>query len=78
MNAIWKYNLHRDLKIRLFQATVELILLYGKGMWIITESLKKRIDGCYSRMIRMALNVNWREHCTNKEVFGSHWADPAT
>ena len=57
MKAIWKSNLRRDLKIRLFKATVEPILLYGTETWTITESLKKRIDGCYSLR-------------TNKEVFG--------
>ena len=40
-------------------------------MWTITEFLKKGIDGCYSRMLLMALNVDWREHRTDKEVFGS-------
>ena len=44
MNAIWKSNLRQDLKIRLFQATVESILLYGTETWTITESLKKSID----------------------------------
>ena len=55
----------------MFQATVESILLYGTEMWAITESLKKRIDGYNSRMLRIALNVDWREHRSNKEVFGS-------
>ena len=71
MKAIWKSNLRRDLKIRLFETTVESILLYGTETRTITESLKKRIDGCYGKMLRMALNVDWREHRTNKEVFGS-------
>ena len=71
MKAIWRSNLRRDLKIRLFQATVESIFLYGTETWTITESLKKRTDGCYSRMLRMALNVDWRKHRTNKEVFVS-------
>ena len=71
MKAIWKSNMRRNLKIRLFQATVESILLYGTETWTVTESLKKKIDGCYSRMLRMALNVDWREHRSNKEVFGT-------
>ena len=75
MKAIWRSNLRRDLKIRLFQATVESIFLYETETWTITGSLKKRTDGCYSRMLRMALNVHWRKHRTNiqqvKEVFVS-------
>ena len=70
MKKIWKSDLRRDLKIRLFQATVESILLYGSETWTITVSLSKRIDGCYTRMLRMALNVDWRQRITNKVVYG--------
>ncbi len=67
---IWKSDLRRDLKIRLFQATVELILLYGSETWTMTASFLSRFDGCYNRMLRMALNVDWRQHITNKVVYG--------
>ena len=33
--------------------------------------MKKRFDGCYTRMLRMALNIDWRWGFTNKEVYGS-------
>ena len=50
----------------------ESILLYGSETWTLTESLKKRIDGClYTRMLRMALNVDWKQRKTNKEVYGN-------
>ena len=71
LKKIWNSNLRRSLKVRLFTATVESILLYGSETWTLTESLKKRIDGCYTRMLRMALNVDWRLHKTNKEVYGT-------
>lgn len=70
MKNVWTSSLRRELKIRLFVATVESILLYGTETWTITKSLAKRIDGCYTRMLRMALNINWKEHRTNKEVYG--------
>ena len=56
LKKMWKSDLRRGLKIRLFVATVESILLYGSETWTLTESLKKCIDGCYTRMLRMALN----------------------
>ena len=62
--------MRRDFKTRLFQATVESTLIYGSETWTITASLLKRIDGCYTRMLRMALNVDWRQHITNKVVYG--------
>jgi hypothetical protein len=70
LKKIWKSNLRKGLKIRLFVATVESMLLYGSKTWTLMESLRKRIDGCYTRMLRMALNVDQKQHLTNKEVYG--------
>ena len=70
MKNIWKSSLRRDLKVRLFQATVESILLYGSETWTMTKALLKKIDGCYTRMLRMALNVNWKLHTNNSTVYG--------
>ena len=62
--------MRRQLKIRLFRATVESILLYGSETWTVTEALAKWIDGCYTRMLRMALDVPWYLRVTNSEVYG--------
>ena len=70
MKKIWSSNMRRDLKIRLFQATVESILLYGSETWTIPVALSKRIDGCYTRMLRMVLNINWRDMVRNTTVYG--------
>ena len=43
MKSIWQSDLRRDLKINLFQATAESILLYGSETWTMTESLKRRL-----------------------------------
>ena len=32
---------------------------------------KKRLDGTYTRMLRMAYNVSWKSHLTNKALYGS-------
>ena len=29
----------------------------------------KSLDGCYTRMLRTAFNVSWRDHLTNKELY---------
>ena len=71
MKKIWKSGMSRDLKIRLFVATVESILLYGAETWTISHTLAKRIDGCYTRMLRMALNIHWSERQTNAAVYGN-------
>ena len=38
--------------------------------WTVSQTLAKRIDGCYTRMLRMALNIDWKERQTNAEVYG--------
>ena len=57
MNRVWKSKMSRKMKVRLFRSTVETIFLYGSETWTITKSLGKKIDGCYSRMLRAALNI---------------------
>ena len=32
---------------------------YGSEKCTLTESLKKRFDGWYTRMLRIVLNVDW-------------------
>ena len=57
MKNIWKSNLPTELKKCFLIATVESILLYGSETWTVTKEISKKIDGCYSRMLRMALNI---------------------
>ena len=49
---------------------MESVLLYGSESWTLTKSLEKRLDGCYTRMLRAALNISWRAHTTNEELYG--------
>ena len=69
LKKLWNSKLKRKLKIRTFQATIESILLYGSETWTIDKSLERRINGCYTRLLRMILNVSWRDHITNVELY---------
>lgn len=71
LKNIWKSNMSKDLKVRTFQATVEAVLLYGAETWTVTKTLGKRIDGTYTRMLRMVLGVSWKDKLTNKELYGN-------
>ena len=68
---IWKSNLNRNLKVRLFVTTVESVLLYGCESWALNKTTTKQIDGAYTRLLRSALNVSWRDHITNLRLYGS-------
>ena len=70
LSKIWKANLPRTDKIKLFQATVESVLLYGSETWTITSKIRKMLDGCYTRLLRTALNVSWKAHMTNQDLYG--------
>ena len=71
LKNIWKSDMRRELKVRLFQATVESVLLYGSETWTVTKTLSKKIDGCYTRMLRMALNIYWPIKIRNNELYRS-------
>ena len=69
LRKVWTSQLSRRLKVRLFLATVESVLLYGAETWTITKSMQKQLDGCYTRMLRMAVNVSWKSHLTNEQLY---------
>ena len=45
MSKVWKSKLDRKLKIQLFRATSETILLYGCATWTLTKADEKKLDG---------------------------------
>ena len=69
LRKIWSSRLSRSLNVRLFLATVESVLLYGAETWTLRETLKKQLDGCYTRMLRMSLNVSWQSRTTEAELY---------
>ena len=69
LKKIWNSTLSRRIKVKLFIATVESVLLYGCAAWTVTKTLEKRINGCYTRMLRMALGVSWKQKLTNEQLY---------
>ena len=67
----WKLKTHwlnRNLKIT-FHVIIETILLYDSGTWIIDKTIERRINGCYTRLLRMILNVPWPEQMNNIKLY---------
>ena len=46
LNRLWKSQLNRSIKIRVFCTVVESVLLYGLETWTLTKGLEKQLDGC--------------------------------
>ena len=70
MTRIWKSHMSQRVKLSFFLATVESILLYGSETWTMTKTLEMSLDGCYTCMLRTALNISWRLHMPNEELYG--------
>jgi len=49
---------------------VEAVLLYGCETWSLSKKQEQELDGCYTRMLRKALNISLREHVTNELLYG--------
>ena len=58
LRSIWSSSLKKSIKIRLFLCTVESVLLYNSETWSLTKQMEKSLDGAYTRMLRIALNVS--------------------
>ena len=71
MKKIWKSRLSPQLKRRVFVASVESVLLYGCETWSLTVQMERSLDGVYTRMLRMVLNVSWEDHTKNVDLYGA-------
>ena len=69
MASVWNSNLPRQIKLSFFYATVESVLLYGSECWTLKPTLQKSLDGCYTRMLRVVLNINKSTHVTNNILY---------
>ena len=48
LKEVWSSQMSREIKIDLFRATTESVLLYGAGTWTMHRREEKSIDGCYT------------------------------
>ena len=70
LQKIWKSDLPRKLKVNILKTLVEPVLLYGSESWTLTKQLERSLDGCYTRLLRAALNISWMDKVPNTELYG--------
>ena len=61
----------KAMKVRLFISTVESVYLYGSETWTLTLKTERQLNGSYTRMLRMALGVSWRDMIPNNILYGN-------
>ena len=71
MHKIWTSHLTRQLKVKIFRATIEPILLYGSETWTLSRKLEQRLDGTYTRLLMRAQNLCWKRHPTTSLIYGT-------
>ena len=72
LDKIWKSILSDEVKLNTFTTLIESILLYGCESWTLTQAQSKRLDGCYTRMLRKVQNKGWKDHgkISNSVLYG--------
>ena len=70
LDRVWKASIKKETKLKVFKASVETILLYGSDSWSLNVALSKKLDGSYIKMLRTIYNISWRDHITNKSLYG--------
>lgn len=73
MRALWKplwcqRSISRRTKLRIYNAAVLPVLLYGAETWPLSKSLAQRLLGFESKALRQIEGVSWREHITNEDI----------
>ena len=52
-----------------FQAAILSILLYGCTTWTLNKRLEKKLDGNYTRILRVKLNKSWSQYRTKQHLY---------
>ena len=51
LKPLWTSRMPRATKVGVLTAAVEAVLMYGSESWTLTETLTKRLDGLYTRLL---------------------------
>ena len=70
LDKIWLSNLPNPLKVQTFRTLIEPVLLYGSETWTLSTKLEKRLNGCYTNLLRRVQNISWRNHATLETIYG--------
>jgi hypothetical protein len=67
---IWKSNcISSAVEIKLLRACVESTLLYNALTWTLTDTLSRKLNGCYTKLLRYALNCKWGDYIPNNILY---------
>ena len=62
-------QLPKSIKLEIFRAIVEPILLYGSKSWTLSKKSNKILDGTYTRLLMRARNLSWKKHPSISDIY---------
>jgi exonuclease III len=69
LNSIFTSSVKEKLKVLLFRATVESVLLYCIETHAIPKTLAKELDANHSALLRYALGIHWPQKVSNRDLY---------
>ena len=70
LRRVWlSKSLRKDTKIKIFNACVKSVLLYGCETWFITKEIQRKIQTFVNRCLRYILRIWWQYIISNKDLW---------
>ena len=63
-----RHDIGLKVKLRVLNAFVIPILVYGSESWIMTKTMTKSLDACENSWLRRILRISYKDHITNETV----------
>jgi hypothetical protein len=70
LRRVWlSKSLRKDTEIRIFNACVKSVLLYGCETWLVTNKIQRKIQTFVNRCLRYVLRIWWTNIISNKDLW---------
>ena len=70
LRRVWlSKSLRKDNKIRIFNACVKSVLLYGCETWLVTKDIQSKLQIFVNRCLRYILRIWWPNIISNKDLW---------
>jgi hypothetical protein len=70
MSNIWRANyLSIKTKLRIFNACVKYVLLYGCETWYVTRNIERKLQSFVNRCLRSILRILWPKIISNEDLW---------
>jgi hypothetical protein len=69
LSPIFSSSAPEALKVGLFRAIVEPIMLYGCESWVVPQNQADHIEGAHRALLRTAINIRWPDVIRNADLY---------